>query len=81
LHGLRTVSVLSSPPPPSARCSYDVYSESAVVTQVLGGYANYSIPLAHLVLDMNWCVGVGGCVGAWVVRRPLLGHAAPDRGL
>ena len=33
---------------------YWPYTAETIVTEVLSGYANYSIPLTALVLDMDW---------------------------
>lgn len=33
---------------------YWPYSQQSIVEEVLAGYANYSIPLSNLVLDMDW---------------------------
>jgi alpha-glucosidase len=34
---------------------YYTYSQQQVVAEVLEGYHNHSLPLNHLVLDMDWC--------------------------
>jgi alpha-glucosidase (family GH31 glycosyl hydrolase) len=33
---------------------YYPYNQSSIVEEVLSGYANFSIPLSNLVLDMDW---------------------------
>ena len=34
---------------------YWPYTQDSIVSEVLQGYANYSIPLNNLVFDMDWC--------------------------
>jgi hypothetical protein len=54
------------------------YTQSDVTFDILGGYANYSLPLDHLILDVDWhtedngnatrpCYGYGG----WTVNTAL----------
>jgi alpha-glucosidase (family GH31 glycosyl hydrolase) len=33
---------------------YYAYSQEQFETEVLQGYANHSLPLSHVVLDMDW---------------------------
>ena len=57
---LEWMSVLGRPPLPP-RASFGVwwsrywpYTQSSIVSEVLAGYANYSIPLSNLVFDTDW---------------------------
>jgi len=82
---LRDYSVLGGAIPLAPRSVYGVwwshwapYSQDDVVYDILGGYKNFSLPLDHIMLDVDWHTENGGnktvpcySYGGWTVNTEL----------